>query len=405
MQKTKIELDSLEQIVCVMNFTSSASCLLSSLFDNHPNVLIFPDNVIQDFEDFWQSNRGLQLNTMLDVFVDKYSVIFDARSLPKGYTGNAETGEARGYTRMGPKRNEFLYVDVAKFRENMQYFLTDTFPLTRKLFFKAMHLSYSRALGREIINPIIVFGLHAAIPEFRLRALMEDFSNVKFLYMVRNPSNATGSRIRRQVNNGISLSHFKKIIFGVARGGAISKLTPVGSWRAIRMEDLHSSPKQVMKKICEWIDLSWSETLLKSTINGKQWWNENGSIEVSGFRPVPTENFKDYLSKFDRARLEILLGRKFLAWNYEVSILSQNLIIRLLLSPLLIIPFKIELMTWTSLITNNWDTEKNYLVSFIMILKIIFIGYALGRLGLLRSWFVLIRGYQIEAPLLKLNKN
>ena len=55
MQKTKIELDSLEQIVCVMNFTSSASCLLSSLFDNHPNVLIFPDNVIQDFEDLWKS--------------------------------------------------------------------------------------------------------------------------------------------------------------------------------------------------------------------------------------------------------------------------------------------------------------------------------------------------------------
>ena len=154
--KYEIELQSLERIICIMSYTSSASCLMSSLFDNHPNVLMFPDNVIQSFEDFWQNNGALNINLLIDVFVDKYSIIFDARTLPKGYMGKAETGEARGFTRLGPKQNEYLSVNINNFKQNMEKYIGDVYPVSRKLFFKAIHLSYSKSLGRKIINPVII---------------------------------------------------------------------------------------------------------------------------------------------------------------------------------------------------------------------------------------------------------
>lgn len=400
-KKYEIELQSLERIICIMSFTSSASCLISSLFDNHPNVLMFPDNVIQNFEDFWEQNRALNINLLIDAFIDRYSIVFDAKKIPKGYKGKNETGEARGYTKLGPKQNECLYVSADKFKQNMQKYIGDVFPVSRKLFFKAMHLSYSKSLGRKISKPVIIFGLHSAFPEFRLKSLLEDFSNVQFLSMVRNPVNATGSRLRRQVINGFSPGHFKRIIFGVARSGAINDSTSVDLWSAVRMEDLHKTPEKTMREVCQWVNLPWSEVVLESSINGKQWWNEKGSIQVSGFSTtLSSQTFEEYLSKLDKIRLNIILCRKFFAWGYDSSPWNKSLIAKLIVLPFLLIPFKIELLTWSSLIRKIWDDQNLYVIKLLLVLKITFFAYGVGRLGLFRSWLVLIRGYQIEIPLL-----
>ena len=337
---------------------------------------------------------------MLDAFLVKYTTIFDARTTPECLKGTAESGEARGFTSLGSDRKEYLEVDRAAFKRYMKVFIGDTHPIPRKLFFQAMHVAYSKALDRDVSDPIIVFGLHAAYPR-RINALIEDFSDVYFLKMVRHPLRAIGSRFRRQIINGIGVSHFHKLITGVSRSGFTYPLTSANRWRAIRMEDLHETPRQTMKNICHWLDLPWNEALLESTINGKQWWNEKGSLQTSGFNTaISSQTFEDYLSKIDSLRLYIMHGRKCSAWGYETPWWSNSFFSKLLVFPLFIVPFKIELMTWSSMMTSIWHSKEPLIKRARLLLKVIVGGYGLGRIGLIRAWFFTIRGHQTVVELL-----
>jgi hypothetical protein len=202
-----------------MGYTSSASCLMSSLLDSHPNIISLPDNVVSDFQDFWDINNSLSLDLLLDAFLVKYSIIFDARITPESLKGTAESGEARGFTTLGSERKSYLEVDTSIFKSYMKEYIDNDHPISRKLFFQAMHVAYSKALNREVNDPIIVFGLHSLTHPQRIKGLMEDFSDVYFLNMVRHPLRATASRFKRQINHGISISHFHRIITGVSRSG------------------------------------------------------------------------------------------------------------------------------------------------------------------------------------------
>ena len=143
-----------------------------------------------------------------------------------------------------------------------------------KLFSSYTYRLQSSTQGREIKDPIIVFGLHNLTFPERIKAIKEDFSDISFLTMVRNPINATGSRFRSQLKASLAISHFKKIMNGITNGGTFDLSTDPDQWKAVRMEDLHRSPAKTMKKVCDWLNLEWNNSLLESTIHGKKWWNE-----------------------------------------------------------------------------------------------------------------------------------
>jgi len=397
----KVDIDSVNRVVCIMSYTSSASGLMASLFDNHPNVLMFPDNVISSFQVFWKENNSLSLDSLIDKFLERYTTIFDARTTPEGLEGSAETGESRGFTTLGLDRNEHLEVNRILFRSYMTEFVGDNHPVSRKLFFQAMHLAYSKALGQKVIDPIIVFGLHNLTFPERYKGLIEDFSDVYFLTMVRDPLRATASRFRRQIKVGVAISHFKKIMSGISRGGVTSSSTTQNRWRAIRMEDLHQSPDETMKNICNWIDLPWSNVLLESTIHGKKWWNEKQSIQVSGFNTAFTsQNFDEYLSQLDRIRLSVLLSRKCASWNYSVPWWSSNIIAKLLVFPLLLIPFRMELMVWSKIIVEILKERTPLAKKVWLCLRTLSGGIVLGRLALINAWLITLVSNPKEVQLL-----
>ena len=64
---------SVNRIVCIMGYTKSATCLMSSLMDGHPNVLTTPDNVLGSFQDFWQKHGHLRLDQLLCAYLDFYA--------------------------------------------------------------------------------------------------------------------------------------------------------------------------------------------------------------------------------------------------------------------------------------------------------------------------------------------
>ena len=397
----KIDPRSINRIVCIMSYQSSASCLMTSLLDNHPNVLSTPDDVLAEFSDFWEENKNLHLNEMIDKFLFYYAMLFDARIKN---LGNVYSGKVLGFTNLGKNRDEFLYVNKDEFKRCMcEYMRNDKYPLSRKFFFQSMHLAYSKALGREVTNPIIVFGLHNTNSPDRLKALLEDFSDIEFLQMVRNPIRVVASRFRWQNRLGIDvLRGFGRAAINAGKGGAVDPSTPLDKWRAIRMEDLHGSPEKTLKKICHWLDLPWNENLLKSTVNGKKWWNLSGGIQVSGFSTaIASQAFEDYLPSFDRFRLSVLLVRKCNSWKYALPRWHKSLIAKIIVFPLLLIPFKMELMSWPSLKKNF---KKNNDMS---IFKRVFLcswevcsGFGRVRIAMVQVWLLAFKRNSKEAQLL-----
>jgi hypothetical protein len=263
-----------------------------------------------------------------------------------------------------------------------------------------MHVAYSKALGREVSDPIIVFGLHSLSYPQRLQGLMEDFSDVYFLQMVRHPLRATASRFRRQIINDVAISSFYRIIRGVSRGGLTDPSTSADRWKAIRMEDLHRAPEDTMKNICHWLHLPWNKVLLQSTIHGKQWWNEKQSAQISGFNPsISLQSHKEYLSKLDRLRLNVLLGKKCVSWDYSTPWWSKNLIMKLVVLPLLVVPFKMELMVWSTMITNIQKDNGPLTTKAWLCFRTLIGGFGLGRIALFRAWLLTIRGHHNEVQL------
>ena len=397
------DVKSVNRVVCILSYTSSASCLMSSLLDNHPNVLDTPDNILGDFQSFWEEHGHLRLDPLLSEFLDRYIMIFDARMKRKGYEGTVDTGETHGFTTLGPNRDECLEVDHAAFKNEVRHLIGETYPVPKKLFFQALHVAYSRASGRgEADNPIIVFGLHSLHYEGRLEGLTDDFSDVYLLQMVRHPLRATASRVRTQIRTDQSVAWgFCKSIAGVSTSGVNSPLVDTACCRAVRMEDLHNAPEQTMRKICEWLDLPWDDSLLESTINGKQWWNGKHSAQVSGFNPsIAAQTFEEYLPSFDRFRLGILLGRKCSAWEYPVHRWSQNLLARVLILPFLMLPFKMELMIFPSLTEYLRTGEGTFLKRIQNWLRGLGAWLVKGRVELLKAWLILVSGRHSEVQLL-----
>ena len=174
---------------------------------------------------------------------------------------------------------------------------------------------------------------------------------------------------------------------GITNGGTFDLSTDPDQWKAVRMEDLHRSPAKTMKKVCDWLNLEWNNSLLESTIHGKKWWNEKQSMQISGFNPaIPAQNFDEFLSKFDQVRLNVLLSHKSITWNYSNPSHGESFILKACLFPLLIIPFRIELIVWKKIISKIISKEISIFYKIWIIFKTIIGGLLLGRLILFRSW-------------------
>ncbi len=392
-------IEDLNRVVSIMTYQSSASCLISSLLDSHPNLLGTPDDVLCEFQDFWKENNHLKKEKLIKKFISEYAILFDAK---KKSRGNTYSGDVLGLTTMGPDKNECLYVDTDSFEKYIKELIRNTDPVPRKLFFQAIHIAYTKAIGRKVENPIIVFGLHNTNSLDRLKALMEDFPNICFLMMVRHPLRSVASRFRWQNRMGTDvLRGFGRAVITAAKSGVSHEYTYHDNWRAVKMEDLHFKPELTLKNICDWIDIPWDDILLKSTFNGKMWWNLVGAIQVSGFSPsIASQKFEEYLPIFDRIRLNILLSAKCNAWGYTVPSWCESIISKICILPFLIFPFKMEFMSLPSIKNNFSNNEKNIIGRIISSLWEVVSGFGRVRIALIQAWLLMFKRNRREVKLL-----
>ena len=87
---------------------------------------------------------------------------------------------------------------------------------------------------------------------------------------------------------------------------------------------------------------------MKSTFDGKQfWWNDKRSkTSFSGFRDIKTiaSDQLEWISPFDHYRIWGTIGNKYVKWGYPFPRWLRSVLARIILLPLLLIPFRMELL-------------------------------------------------------------
>ena len=339
-----IEVSQINRVVCVMTHLRAGSGFMSSLLDSHPNLLSTPDDILMGFYEFWDKYGELPAGQLVSAFLDHYAVLFDAWGVCKCPRVGMQVGDLLNWTTLGPERDEKLEVDSETFKRVMADLIGTEVQVDRKLFFQALHVAYADALGWQVKDPQILFGLHIPHPRV-MQEFFNDFPDGKILQMIRHPVSALGSHFRHYLKSGhVHPTAVPGMVSGAISGPPIP-LETRSQWRGVRLEDLHKSPRETMQRICDWLEIPWDETLVQSTVNGKQWWNEKGRPQLSGpNQAIISQSNKDYIPFLDRFRLNVLSAKRCGSDGYEVKARYRWLATRLLVLPLLVIPLKMELM-------------------------------------------------------------
>ena len=337
-------------MLAVQNYMSSGSIFLQSLLDGHSNILSTPALYSREIFKIWNNSLSLNKSNLIEFFIE---------SLP--WFDPDKTDVDNGLNRLGKKANEIAVIDKKKFTNILSLLLIDfdSRP-SRKTFLQACHIAYALTLERNINKNslYILFPIHTQSKQIAKYAI-EDYPNIKFLYTIRDPKVLLNSLIKRHIKLNLNLKHplpesqIRHLILNKVRvDGDIEVFgdNPYFNekscqFKAVRLEDLHESPKKTMQLICKWLSIPFEKNLLKSTFNGKQWWNKPASGQLSGFDINKINEKLTFLSKLDVIRVDFLNSKKRQVWGYKKK---PNFLLKVLecfvFFVCFLIPFKSELL-------------------------------------------------------------
>ena len=192
--------------------------------------------------------------------------------------------------------------------------------------------------------------------------MIEDFKDVKFLHLVRNPIQTIGSIIKHINFNQQKFSLFKSVLMCSISNIVLEKRehweegftklygkTPYFAdnndveTRYIKLEDVHLKNTLIMEQVCKWLEISYEESLSESTFMGYLWHNRAESVKSSGIsKKSISQRHQQYLSKFDKYRIKLVCKSENNYFNYETYSSFDIVVLYFLLPILIILPFKCD---------------------------------------------------------------
>lgn len=340
------------KVLAIQNCGPSGTTLLQSLFDGHPQVLSLPALHGQQLLIYWDHYAGprkeFEKQDLYNRFIGDFAYFFDSSKMDNGL----------GLMDMGPNHDEQAYVDKQSFESYLQAEWEGLEKVSRKQFVSSVFKAYNKALGRTVDETgYLLYPIHCLPRKYALW-LVEDFSEVKFLHTVREPIQSIGSLAKHINKNPGWNNHYlltcvtaqmlcdtaihvgKRIAYGMKPYIQDNENTLVQS-RAIKLEDIHQDTKTTLTRVCDWLNLSWSDRLLESTFNGKLWHNRPESIRQAGVgSQTISQQHEDLLSAFDKLRLHYLTipFKEYFGYQY----VSVPRYMPYLMPFLIFLPFKME---------------------------------------------------------------
>ena len=372
----------LRHVVSIHYYGRSGSLFLQSLLDGHPQVVMIPGTYLTGYYCFWEIFGRLPALKLLGAFINNYEVLFDARSSVLVTQVGRDAGLALSFDKMGEHHDRVLGIDRDVFMERMLSHVMQECDdpnvecLSRQFFLQAIHAAYAEALGRQTSHKNLLIVLQTHNPYFdQVEPIYQDFGpNIRFLHCLREPVQALGSWYAhmREISTGPSPQgappHLELAGAAIARG--IDHAKPIFAqyahhfehkqptqdliaWalehtRGVRLEDLHTRPRETLENVCAWLGIDWHDSLLQSTFDGITWnYRTTGGTTVNGFqRTTIGKKHADVFTAFDRFRFSLLFADLLRAWNYPIHRIFTWRPLGILAIVLWIVPLRMETSMW-----------------------------------------------------------
>lgn len=341
----------IDKVIAVQNCGSSGTLLMQSLLDHHPQILSLPALHGQQLLIFWEKNYHLDKKKLLENFLINHQYWFEPEIRHDEY----------GLLQMGENQNERICIDKNKFTACLAKLWGEVGVLTRKYFITSVYIAYHQTLEQPIDSSAwLLYPIHSLPQPYALQ-LVSDFSQVFFLHMIREPIQNMGSTAKHinrythwknlyllsctisQMFHDIAIHSGNCRVYGIHPYLADSK--DHVQCRALRLEDLHNNLEYEMTKICRWLNISWRDSLLISSFDGKLWHNRRESVRQTGAgSKTMSQKHEDILTGFDQYRLHLIANFFSAAYQYQKQFNFYNKIYLFFILPLLFLPFKMELL-------------------------------------------------------------
>lgn len=222
---------------------------------------------------------------------------------------------------LGEGKADFFKVSVEDFLEQMSKISPPNFDSFLD-FFLAVHLSYTIAGGDRLDNKkIILFHMHR-LDLWEMH--YQDFPTMKFICMTRDLRDGLYSA----VCNIPDRYSYKNTLYPIQDvfsqyGYTHRSLEQHPEKLIVKLEELHSEPKAVLRRVADFLQVSFIEKIMMvSSYRGLLWWGDEWSKVRNGFREggvfVPNP-WKDWLSPTDRYSIDLVYGDTLKKLGYEIN--------------------------------------------------------------------------------------
>lgn len=303
------------KVLAICYYGRSGSVFFQSLFDGHPECVTTPGTYISGYQDWFNELKDLSTDAVIDNFCERYKVFFNPYYIsdkPLPCCGSSP-GFDLNFHKMGELQNQEILIDESIFRENLKKYTKKESNQTDISFFVSLHFAYAQTRGIDVDQlKWIIFPLHSSLPA---RAKFLSSLDARIIHVIREPIQAAVSLHKHAAGK----SPFGLGLNGIVVTMAFRRTLPgfENVTTAVKLEDIHTQPEKTLRMICKFLGLTWDEALLKSTFGGKQWWNLQGTDNVTGFNKVIIgKKHEDAVSEKDRKKFQYLFRKVYRNWEY-----------------------------------------------------------------------------------------
>lgn len=213
------------------------------------------------------------------------------------------------------KKEQGVVFNAQAFCEKMKQLLMRGKRFTSQELFVMFHIAYAYMYGRDItdVQNMVIYWEPHIFPRSRVedcvRWLRSETISCEIVNVVRNICSLKGSSLKGNAllgwNKNQILSDYCITMWCYP---SVTKSEYIGVERTvIKFEELKCNPKEKLEELCRKWHIEWSETLMKTTKNGKESNYNNGYCLVNNFDLGPVYNmYEEYFSELDRLRMMII---------------------------------------------------------------------------------------------------
>ena len=303
----------LELPACVLFPTGrTGSDFFQSLLDSHPEVLTFNGH-LRFHHYFWEqsvcvSSGSFEAIDVIDEFIGKH-----IEKLKSKYDLMERKHQ------LGEDLDQSIDIDLDTFRSDAVKLLGDR-EINSRTVLLAINGAYALGLGQDLELKKLFF--HHAHGFLDLPFYLKDFPQSKIICMTRDPraSFVSGVEHHRDRTLVVDLDDGRWLTHTLTR--VLEDATPVGpyskDYKVIRLEDL--GREEILRALCEWLKISFSESLTKSTFGGLRWHSDRLSKvnREAGFSKEMLENqWEKRLSFTDKYVMNYLMNPRLKHYGYS----------------------------------------------------------------------------------------